>query len=77
MTVLVFGIAILRHRGNSNFDGNFHKSFRISEHSQSVNIYLRDEDPANLDFETIDFDLGILSQKNSLKRNNVDLEMKT
>lgn len=77
MTVLVFGIAILRHSGKSNFGGNFHKSIRISEHSQSVNIYLRDEDPANLDFETIDFDLGILSQKNSLKRNNVDLEIKT
>lgn len=41
-------------------------------------MYLEDENPANLDFKTVDIDLGIFSWKNfKLERNDVDMEIET
>lgn len=45
--------------------------------SQSIDMYLGDEDTTNMDFETIDFDLGIFSRENSLEQNDADMKTET
>lgn len=45
--------------------------------SQSIEMYLGDENTTNMDFETIDFDLGIFSWENSLEQNDADMKTET
>lgn len=42
--------------------------------SQSIDMYLGDDDTTNMDFETIDFDLGFFSRENSLEQNDADMK---
>ena len=45
--------------------------------SQSIEQYLGDEDPTHMDFETINFDLGIFLPGNSLEKMDGDIKEET
>lgn len=40
-------------------------------------MYLGGEDTTSMDFETLDFDLGIFSRENSLQQNDADMKTET
>lgn len=45
--------------------------------SYSIDMYFGNEDTTNMNFETIDFDMGIFSRENSLEQNDADMKTET